>query len=88
MINRACGQQFIGITRQPPRPVGEKGKDASKALLDGKESQNRRATISTWPHAQHSRKPAPKHLSSAFNGFRSHFNLVRGCKIMLTSNVA
>ena len=51
MINRACGQQFIGITRQPPRPVGEKGKDASKALLDGKESEPSRHHIDMAPRA-------------------------------------
>ena len=58
VVNRVHGQQVIEIKGQPPRLVGEnpckglealqqtKGKDATdNALLDGRESQNRRATI-------------------------------------------
>ena len=39
-------------------------------------------------HAQHTSKTARKHPSSAFNGLRSHVNLVRKCKTMLSRNVA
>ena len=38
--------------------------------------------------AQHSSKAARKHPSTAFNGLRSHVNVVRGCKVMLTRNIA
>lgn len=39
-------------------------------------------------HAQHSSKSARKLASTAFDGLRSVVNLVRGCKVMLTRNVA
>ena len=39
-------------------------------------------------HAQHSSKHARKHPSTAFNGLRSHIDLVRGCKGMITRNIA
>ena len=40
-------------------------------------------------HARHSwHKAAKKHPSTAFDGLRSVINLVRGCKVMLTRNVA
>lgn len=38
--------------------------------------------------AQHSRKSARKFPSTAFDGLRRVINLVRGCKIMLSRNVA
>ena len=39
-------------------------------------------------HAEHSRKSAQKLTSTAFDGLREVVNLVRGCKVMLTRNVA
>ena len=39
-------------------------------------------------HAHRSSKTGRKHPSSAFNGLRSHVNLVRSCKVMLNKNVA
>ena len=39
-------------------------------------------------NAQHSSKHARKHPSTAFNGLRSHINLVRRCKGMITRNIA
>ena len=39
-------------------------------------------------HAQHSTKSGKKLVSSAFDGLRSVINLVRGCKVMISRNVA
>jgi len=39
-------------------------------------------------HAQHSNKTAKRQPSSVFDGLRPVINLVRGCKVMLTRNVA
>ena len=39
-------------------------------------------------HAQHSSKSARKLASTAFDGLRDVINLVAGCKVMLTRNVA
>ena len=38
--------------------------------------------------AEHSTKSARKQPSTAFDGLRQIINLVRGCKVMLTRNVA
>ena len=38
--------------------------------------------------AEHSRASASRHPSTAFNGLRSVINLVRGCRIMMSRNVA
>jgi len=38
--------------------------------------------------AQHSRRSARKLPSSSFDGLRGVINLVRGCKIMITRNIA
>ena len=39
-------------------------------------------------YAQHNNKHAKKHPGTAFNGLRQVINVVRGCKIALTKNVA
>jgi len=39
-------------------------------------------------HAEHSNKKARKQSSKAFDGLRPVLNLVRGCKVMLSRNVA
>ena len=39
-------------------------------------------------HAEHSHKSGRKHSSAAFGGLREVVHLVRGCKVVLTRNVA
>ena len=39
-------------------------------------------------HAEHSNKSARRQPSTAFDGLRDRIHLVRGCKVMLTRNVA
>ena len=39
-------------------------------------------------NAEHSNRSAKKQSATAFDGLRQIVNLVRGCKIMLTRNVA
>ena len=39
-------------------------------------------------HAQHSRKSASAHRSSAFEGLRGVIHLARGCKVLIIRNVA
>ena len=42
-----------------------------------------------WIHARHStHKDAKRQTSSAFDGLRVVIHLVRGCKVMLTRNIA
>ncbi len=60
---------------------GRNGRKLAHMAEDGKE------LIHQLP-AQHSIKSARKHNSAAFGGLRSVVNLVRGCKMMLTRNVA
>ena len=62
--------------------VGQRnGRKLARMAEDGKE-------LIHQIHAQHSRPYAKKLSSASFDGLRSVINVVRGCKIVLTRNVA
>ena len=62
--------------------VGQRnGRKLARMAEDGKE-------LIHQIHAQHSRQSAKKLASASFDGLRSVINVVRGCKIVLTRNVA